>query len=57
MVVTAVLVALCADTSSHRRSDSKKSGLHIDRIFPCKYGRREIGRWKVGWIIGGGIME
>jgi hypothetical protein len=36
MVVTAVLMALCTDTGSHRRSDSKKSSLHIEQVFPVQ---------------------
>jgi hypothetical protein len=36
MVVAAVLMALCTDTGSHRRSDSKKSSLHIEQVIPVQ---------------------
>jgi hypothetical protein len=36
MVVAGMLMALCTDTGSHRRRDSKKSSLHIEQVFPVQ---------------------
>jgi hypothetical protein len=35
-MVTGVLMAPCTDTGNHRRSDSKKSSLHIEQVFPVQ---------------------
>jgi hypothetical protein len=36
MIVTTVVMALCAHTRRDRRSDSKKSSLHFEQVFPLQ---------------------